>query len=869
MKKTILSCISFCIAALSVMSLSAQTSGGQSTEGKDFWVTLLRSDADSPTELSLRFSTKEAATIQVQNPYTGFDTTLVLEANALGSLVLDKKDCYVGTAEDEIVSQRAIHVTATENISLIAANYRDKSFDVAAILPTSSLKNEYRIQCYTPYDHSSNWQGSHFAIVATEDNTMVDFCPTVQTKAIYDVISKGNSGYNLDDEEMQLSKFKIGDTLTTPVLNKGEVYYVWTGTNYGSSADLSGTWVCARNNKPIAVFNGNPHTNIPTVRDRDHIYSQAMPVVYWGTQFAVTASMTRRRDKIRVQALNDGTEVRINGNLVHTFDFTTNPKHFYEFEIGSPASEIVDQKGNLVANDGSPVVEGTSCWIETSCPAAVHLFMVSNRYDYPIEPYCDGDPSMIWINPIEQQISDITFGTFQTAQVDNHYLNIVTTASNAASVILDGVSIADDFEALNGNADYVFARKKITNDTHQLKANSGFIAHVYGYGEKESYGYPAGGATKPLTQAITINGQVFTPDSHNLLCGEDTIHFGCNLNYEFEKIVWGFGDGQTATSMGPDSVAKMDHYYKESGVYEAYALIYRQSSNLCVGQNAVDSIPITVNIGRFTFSISSMDIPCKVEGQPFVGKIFFDNQSGVDLQGENTTIEYTDAALAAGFKNSELTTNETDNYFGIVIPDGAKAGEEYGIHLKIESDCGGTDTTLLFMLNYDNDVLTQRFTKVLGLKKDASFEGKTLTDFQWYRTSDSTAVAGQVSGVLHLEDVDATDSYYLCFYINKGTNSEVQTCTCAKAFNPNPQDYNKFEEGVEIIATTAPAGERIFVNAKEAATAQWINVNGDILGEVSLPAGGCTITVPAEAGFYILRVSTEKQVRNFKFLVTK
>ncbi len=241
----------------------------------------------------------------------------------------------------------------------------------------------------------------------------------------------------------------------------------------------------------------------------------------------------------------------------------------------------------------------------------------------------------------------------------------------------------------------------------------------------------------------------------------------------------------------------------------------------------------------------------------------------MDLQGENTTIEYTPTSIAAGFKNEELTINEAENYFGIVIPDDAKAGEEYGIHLKIESDCGGTDTTLLFMLNYDNDVLTQRFKNILGLKKDASFEGKTLTDFQWYRTSDSTAVAGQVSAVLHLEDVDANDSYYLCFYINKGTSSEVQTCTCAKAFNPNPEDYNEFEEGIQLIATTAQAGERIFVNAKENATAQWINVQGDIFAEVSLPAGGCTITVPGEAGFYILRVSTEKQVRNFKFLVTK
>lgn len=212
---------------------SAQTIlEGASTEGKDFWVTLMRADADNPTELSLRFATKEDATIRVENTYTGFDTTLTLTANTLGTLVLDKQDCYVGTNENMKVSNHALHITATANISLIAANYRDKSFDVAAILPTASLKNEYRMQCYTPADHENNYQGSHFAIVATEDNTIVDYVPTIynnyqNSTEFTEFFTKwnGKDTATFFEQHPQFRLYqnykKIGDTLSTPVLMKG------------------------------------------------------------------------------------------------------------------------------------------------------------------------------------------------------------------------------------------------------------------------------------------------------------------------------------------------------------------------------------------------------------------------------------------------------------------------------------------------------------------------------------------------------------------------------------------------------------------------------------------------------------------------
>lgn len=880
MKKLLYSAFLLFAAILLPQVGFAQTSGGQSTEGKDFWVTFLQADQDPNNELtlSLSISSRTDCEVTISNPYTGYSEQVQVQANGLQivelytgnvltttarqNMATSGKVCY--SVNSEKVDTCALHVTSTADISLFATNYKRATFDATNVLPTASLLDSYIIQTYTPSDHggADKTQGSHFAVIAAEDNTIIDYCPTENTEAINNAIARKNGGYTLTPEEEQLIQYQYGrDTLHSPVLKKGQVFYVWTGKQDGDRGDLSGTYVKARDNKKIAVFQGCPHTNIPyKVKQRDHIFSQAMPTQYWGNTFVITASAERKRDKIRVLALNDGTEVRLDGQVVHTFDFSTDKKHYFEFEIG-------EQYGSLPA----PLALGKSCVLETSCPCAVHLFMVSQQYDG--DKNNNGDPAMLWVNPIEQQIDQVTFATYASKNgTTNHFVNIVT--DQPESMLLDGTSIQTDFSPVTNTIDgkqYYFAQKSLGTAaaTHTLKSDgSNFIAHVYGFTNNESYGYSAGGATKPLTQAITINGQTFTPDSHNLLCGEDTIHFGCNLNYEFEKVVWGFGDGQTATSQGPDTVAKVDHYYDQSGVYAAYALIYRSSSNLCAGQSVMDSIPITVNIGRFVFSISHVDIPCRVEGQPFVGKIHFDNQSGVDLQGDNTTIEYDPAAIAAGFKNSELTVNEAENYFQIVIPDEAETGKYYGIHLNITSDCGGTDTILHFMLNYDNDVLTQRYDDVIGLRIEP-FAGKQLSDFQWYRTSDSTAIMNQTAAVLNQRYVqtDADDAYYLCFTIDKGTDSEVQTCTCAKAFTTNPDAYDEFEEGISISATIAAVGERIFVNAQGASAAQWIRTDGSISAEIDLPYGGCTISVPSESGFYILRVITDKQERNFKFFV--
>ena len=884
MRKHLFYALLFCMTLLPLGKATADTVvEGQSTEGKDFWVTFMQADQDpnNTLTLSLSISSRENCKVTIENPFTNYIQQVnvtanemklvelysgnVLAENARSEMTTSGKICYA--VNSEVVDTCALHVTATANISLFATNYKKATFDATNVLPTASLLDEYIIQTYTPSDHGgvNATQGSHFAIIAAEDNVVVEYCPTVPTEAInkakatYDFAG----GAGMTEEELALALFQPGDTLHSPVLKKGEVWYVWTGKKDGADGDLSGTYIKARDGKKISVFQGCPHTNIPyQTKERDHLFCQAMPTQYWGNTFVLTASGGRHKDYIRIMALNDGTEVYIDGQLKHTFDFSTDTKQYWEFTIG----------------DQGDYAKTGSCVVKTSCPCATHLFLASKKAD----GVSNGDPAMLWVNPIEQQIDQVTFATYQSSNgTTSHYVNIVTDKPELMT--LDGASIASDFKQVSGSSTYYFAQKSLGTEatSHTLKSNgSNFIAHVYGFTSNESYGYSAGGATKPLTQYITINGQVFTPESDNTLCGEDTIKYSCHPDYDYIKIFWNFGDGATRelTKAEADVDTIVPHYYNKTGVYNAYVLIYRESSSVCAGQSAVDSIPIKVTIGRYQFEITDVDIPCKVDGQEWYGKIFYsDGGAGVNLSGDNVSIHFNEAAKAAGFKDSELVIK--DGYFQITIHEGQINSDSiYGIDLKIVSSCGGTDTTLNFTMNFDNDVIQQRYQNVLGL--DSAMNKYILSDFQWYRTSDSTAVVGQVSANLNFYDLPAGefagDSYYVCFTMNKGTASEVKKCACAKSFVSDGKTPN-FDDGSSLLisATYVIEGDKVFVNADWKGKtdiecyAQWITTNGHVYEglKFNIPNGGCTIPTPKEDGLYLLRVQTDKGCRSFKFII--
>ena len=849
-----------CMCLLMTAGVFAQT-----TEGKDFWVTFLQADQNNPDNsltLSLSISSRNNCDVTISNPFTGYTQTVsviadqmqlveiydgnVTTSTARSAMATNGNVCYA--VNSEVADTCALHITATDDIALFATSYKRATFDATNVIPTASLLDKYMVQAYTPSDHENKTpdkpktQGSHFAIIAAEDNTIVDYYPTVPTEKVKDAQYKQSQGYaNMSAEEQALANFKIGDKLTTPSLKKGEVYYVWTGKADGDIGDLSGTRVEARDGKHIAVFQGCPHTNIPyEKKQRDHIFSQAMPTQYWGNTFAITASKDRKRDIIRVMALNDGTEVRINGNLVHTFDFAnSDTKQYWEFEIGDTYSGIAE-----------PLVNGHSCMLTTSCPCAVHLFIVSQQYDG--DKNNNGDPAMLWINPIEQQIDQVTFATYDSKNgTTNHYVNIVT--DDKASMTLDGTDISADFSPVNGSTTYFFAQKSLgtTAGSHTLKSLSGnFIAHVYGFTQNESYGYSAGGATVPLEQYILINGERFSASSQNTLCGKDTINFKCDANYEFKSITWVFGDGQTAVG---DSVK---HYYANTAVYQAYAIIERESSNLCQGQTAIDSIPITVNIGKLELVIKdTIDDICNSR------KLTLEyNNTGTKINSSNCTYTFNDKAKKNGFTNANLTFGT--NAFVLTVPEGAEEGDDYSFTIEINTGCGDTTMTIGYAVPFDpNKLLARRWDDVLAVYNSEK-TGYNFIKYQWYK--DGQPIEGETGPTLSLANIDFASEYYVCMETDKG----IPVCTCPTKYKhiENSEKDPEWRNTITVSTLSVPVGGWIYVNAEEAGSAVAYDVRGNQVFETQIEEGGAQLFFH-EAGLYVVNIEAGKMKRHFKIFV--
>ena len=880
---------------LAVMMFLPNALSAQSTEGTDFWVTFLRANENGPSNhnLSLVFAAKQTAKVHVENTYTGYKVdTVVAGGQTLTLEYLSKSDCYVGDDEEETVSNNALHITSNKVISVIASNYGRKTFDVAAIMPTKALLSEYYIQSYSPSSHGSDDppQGSHFAIVAAEDNVVVDFVPTVKTWKMYKgEISKG-----------------IGDTITTPVLKKGQVYYVWTGEGEKSNYDLTGTWVKARDRKKIAVFNGNPHTNIPyKINSRDHVFSQAMPIDYWGRRFALTSSLTtiketpagstwERLDKVRIIALRDSTVVTVrtvNGvDTLHIFSFedgdNDDKKHFFEFEFGE-----IDSKSGWQTDPERPNIKRDTtdnCFIETSCPCAVHLFLTSNRYDHKKingvnEKYCNGDPSLIWINPIEQRIDTLTFGTFETDQVKDHFLNIVTLnePNNLNSVKLDTDPIdVTEWKPMIGNPDYVFIRKKIEHGTgtHSLTADSGFIAHVYGFGDEESYGYPAGGNTRNLSATLYINDQPYSEGGDNLICGDKSVLFECRLDYEPDSLYWYFGDGADTLLIGVDSIRHSYDVGDRGNVdFEAYVKIFREvgaHDDDCYEWTNYDydSIHFHVNVGMPTIKVDTIEIPrCIPLGTATDIKIILNNPAKVDLTGDSVTITFSQEALQVGFKDDEIQI--VGDTIIVHVPADTPDRTPYNMHIHIGSQCEATvfDEDYEFHMEYSIKQLEQRYNNVLGLIAE-KYTGKTLSDYVWYH--DGVVIANQQSSVLFLDETNPQTSgeYKVCYTVKEEGKEPFVECTCPITFTSGggSHSFDPDVTNLTITGTIAIQGNTAFVNADwQGKTdiecfAQWISVSGDTGQKYDIPDGGRTIPTPTENGFYILRVVTDGSTRSFK-----
>jgi hypothetical protein len=525
LKRLVLSSVVLLFAA---SSLVAQT---PTTQGKDFWVSYMKNGHRPSTNplldcLKLFVSSSSNCQVTLSNADGSWFDQFDVTAGVVYSRTVPDDQGY--NDQNEGIADRGIHVTSSDTISLYIGNEAYNSYDAANILPTSALGTAYMIQTCNSVaslntNNAENIRAS-FLVVATEDNTAVQITPTAS-----------------------MANHQAGTTYTIE-LDRGQVYHVMTSnssTSGNTNGDFSGTTIVS--DKPISVFNGNCLVSVPggLTYGYDHVFEQAMPIDYWGKKIVVTSSGFVNHgvgaDLVKITALNDNTDVYRDGILLrhlHAGESTT-----FDMELSSVPCT----------------------YLESNNPVAVFLYNHShgNNPNY-------GDPSMVWISPVEQTMEEVTFSTFKVQEVNTHYVNIVCYAQYVSEMTFDGNNIASEFSPVPGNPEFSYTRKNIVHGPHTLICPGGFVAYVYGIGEAEGYAYSVGSSAKILTNQLYVDDMLSSefPDGYNT-CQLDTLQFRVETNYEIDHVAWNFGDGNHEIG------SIVPHVYEVSDSFNVESVVYR------------------------------------------------------------------------------------------------------------------------------------------------------------------------------------------------------------------------------------------------------------------------------------------------------
>jgi len=428
--------------------------GMEGTAGKRFWVSFLENingpDNSNTFALELVATSSQGASGRVTNLNTGYSSTFTVQANATTTLPITTSELVdqAYNAVGETVQNKALYVETDANITLYALNYENMSSDAANILPVEALGDEYYSLSYNSnvVDGGNIATPEEFLIVATENNTLVTIVPTATT----------GSG-NLEGEPFLVK------------LNKGQTYLVkarLSGQTNGSLyQSITGTYI--KSNKPIAAFSGHKRAKIGCLgsNSRDNLYDQLRPIHLWGHRYAVISTW-QPKDLYRVLAAHDNTIITIN----KVVQAPLRRMEYRDYEV--PAGQV--------------------SFIESNQPISVAQMGVSQDC-MPSAIY--GDPYLLLLNPVENQIFDITFTPFPSSVIRQHFVTILVNKENKSLTQLVNKSTSNNvslnFIDIVGQ-EYSYAVTEIIPVTHSIHNDKGFIAFAFGYGSAESYAYSVG-----------------------------------------------------------------------------------------------------------------------------------------------------------------------------------------------------------------------------------------------------------------------------------------------------------------------------------------------------------------------------------------
>ncbi|HEY0680642.1 MAG TPA: PKD domain-containing protein [Chitinophagaceae bacterium] len=464
-----------------------------SNKGKEFWIGYgnhVRMYQGNTQQMVLYITSDVTTTGIVEIPGLSWSTSFSVTANQISTINIPQSAVLSG----EGLFNAGIHVVAQRPVVVYGHIFNSAVSGATLCLPVATLGREYYSVNYTQVSNEGN-SFSYFFVVATEDNTTIEITPTATTL----------NGWS-------------ANTTQTITLNRGQIYQVLAQTDLTGSTIKSVTGA-AGGCKRIAVFCGSGKISIgcPSPSSSDNLFQQIYPTSTWGKKYVTVASHNNgngdHRNYYRIIKSTPSAIVNLDGSFIPAGSFTNGL--YYTFN-GSGTHVISSDEPILVAQ----------------------YFTTQGCSGNPVP----GDPEMIYLNPIEQTISNVTLFSSPFFQIDYHGLNIVVKNAGTAlsSMKLDGASVGNLFSPVPNDPTYSYAKLPVGSGTHNLVSDSGFNAIAFGFGNAESYGYSAGTNLKDLYQFITVQNDYSTVN-FPAGCKNTPLKFAITFPYEPTQIRWVFG----------------------------------------------------------------------------------------------------------------------------------------------------------------------------------------------------------------------------------------------------------------------------------------------------------------------------------------
>jgi len=434
-----------------------------STKGTEFYAAFGKNTNLTSTNvyLAVDIAADVASNVTFTNVLDNTVQTVAIPANSVYRYEPDASKVYDSSGN------YTLKITSNHPISVYAFSTGVSTTDATVVLPTSAWGNEYYMFDYMPQGYCQQ------LIIAKENNTTV----TTYTSA-----GVAETPFTLQAGEIRINTFALGE-------------------------DQTGRRISA--NKPIGVFANNSNVKIPsTIYYDDILFEQMLSVDRWGKRFLVPnakQSGNTHNNRIRILASENGTTVTYSGAAKPTLDY---PANSTDIPSGGTLNQGQFVELEITSNVGD-------CFISTDKPVAVCAYLTGEGSATEW-----GDPSMAWISPIEQMLTDVLFKPFMfpistapggvaytnfdgvngASDVPvHHYAIVITPTYGKSQTTVNGTPIASAWTETwtdDASAGYSFYIHEFNNTTDlnrdfKISNPNGVLILVYGITQQESYYYNA------------------------------------------------------------------------------------------------------------------------------------------------------------------------------------------------------------------------------------------------------------------------------------------------------------------------------------------------------------------------------------------